>query len=79
MVVILSTPSLRLLFREFLRDTHCEENLVFFMEVKDLLARWDSALKRQSNDNAPTTNDTIRETMAAAYGEPSEFVANIFD
>jgi len=77
MVVILSTPSLRLLFREFLRDTHCEENLVFFMEVKDLLARWDSAMKRQSDATAPTIDDTIRETMAAAYGKPSE-IGNYF-
>lgn len=63
--IILSTPSLRLLFREFLRDTHCEENLVFFLEVKDFLGKWDS-LQRRSMDGPEM--DQIREVLAGAYG-----------
>ncbi|KAH9207947.1 hypothetical protein DL95DRAFT_468211 [Leptodontidium sp. 2 PMI_412] len=34
---ILNDASLRLLFRENLRDTHCEENLSFYLDVDEFL------------------------------------------
>lgn len=65
MISILSTPALRILFREFLRDTHCEENLQFYTEVKDFLTKWD-ALVRKYPSGPPL--DAIREVLAGAYG-----------
>lgn len=67
---ILSTPSLRLLFREYLRDTHCEENLVFYLEVRDFLGKWEALIRR--NNNQPPL-EQIRETLASAYGEPPQY------
>jgi len=65
MTVIIRDPALRLLFREFLRDTHCEENLAFYLDVKEFLSNYYTA-KRVS----PTLRlDTIRETLAAAYSK----------
>ena len=71
MLYIVQTPSLRLLFREYLKETHCEENLIFYLEVKDFLGRWTATLRRQkaSMDSPPL--DTVRETLAAAYGKSS--------
>jgi hypothetical protein len=63
MTVIIRDPALRLLFREFLRDTHCEENLAFYIDVKDFLANYETAKK----GSATLKLDTIRETLAAAY------------
>lgn len=65
MISILSTPALRILFREFLRDTHCEENLQFYTEVKDFLTKWDALVRRHS---AGPPLDAIREVLAGAYG-----------
>lgn len=67
MTTIVTTPSLRLLFRGFLKETHCEENLVFYLEVRDFLGRWGNALKKQKNVEDPSL-DIVRETLAAAYG-----------
>ncbi|KAI3571868.1 regulator of G protein signaling pathway [Fusarium oxysporum f. sp. albedinis] len=36
---ILNDPAVRLLFREQLRDTHCEENLSFYQDVHEFLPR----------------------------------------
>lgn len=65
MTIIINDPALRLLFREFLRDTHCEENLSFYFDVKEFLSTYQSA-KRSS---APPRIEVIRETLAAAYSE----------
>jgi len=71
MTVIIRDPALRLLFREFLRDTHCEENLAFYLDVKDFLANY-SAAKRSSS--SPKL-EVIRETLAAAYSLYNAFLA----
>jgi GTPase-activating protein SST2 len=63
MTVIIRDPALRLLFREFLRDTHCEENLSFYLDVKDFLTNYKNAKRASSTLRL----DTIRETLAAAY------------
>ena len=65
MTVIIRDPALRLLFREFLRDTHCEENLSFYLDVKEFLGTY-NATKTTSGSPKP---DVIRETLAAAYSK----------
>lgn len=65
MTVIIRDPALRLLFREYLRSTHCEENLAFYLDVKDFLAGY-TAAKRSS---VTPKFEAIRETLAAAYSE----------
>lgn len=65
MTVILNDPALRLLFREYLRETHCEENLSFYVEVKAFLTDYEAA-KRSTI--APKL-DFVRETLASAYSK----------
>ena len=65
LTVIVNDPALRLLFREFLRDTHCEENVNFYLEVREFTKTYDNADKAK----AFTKPDAIRESLAAAYGE----------
>ena len=62
--IIVNDAALRLLFREYLRDTHCEENLAFYLEVREFTKNYDSAEKAKLF----TRLDTIRENLAAAYG-----------
>jgi hypothetical protein len=66
MTVIIRDPALRLLFREFLRDTHCEENLAFYLDVKEFLTNYQNAKRTASSS---LRLDTIRETLAAAYSK----------
>lgn len=63
--IIVNDAALRLLFREFLRDTHCEENLAFYLEVREFTRSYDAADKAR----AFTRLDAIRENLAAAYGK----------
>ena len=62
---IVNDAALRLLFREFLRDTHCEENLAFYLEVRDFTKSYDTAEKAKVFSRL----DAIRESLAQAYGE----------
>ena len=62
---IVNDPALRLLFREFLRDTHCEENLAFYIEVREFTRNFDTADRAKKFKRS----DAIRETLAAAYGK----------
>ena len=71
MMVIVRDPALRLLFREYLRETHCEENLAFYVEVKAFLSDYEHA-KRSSS---PPKLDVIRETLASAYSLYNAFLA----
>jgi hypothetical protein len=71
MTVIIHDPALRLLFREFLRDTHCEENLAFYLDVKDFLNNYHNAKKSSSSPKL----EIIRETLAAAYSLYNAFLA----
>lgn len=64
LTVILSDPALRLLFREFLRDTLCEENLSFYLDVVEFTSGYCQAVEKAVNPKI----DTVRETLAAAYG-----------
>jgi len=64
LTLILNDPALRLLFREFLRETLCEENLSFWLDVREFGLTF-----RALSDK---TLDNIRETLAAAYGKREE-------
>ena len=64
--IIVNDPALRLLFREFLRDTHCEENLAFYLEVRDFTRSYDTSERAKAFSRL----DAIRENLAAAYGKP---------
>lgn len=67
LTAILHDPALRLLFREYLRETVCEENLSFYMEVTEF---------QKNFKNIDTTKpDAVRETLAAAYGLYNAFLA----
>lgn len=65
--IIVNDPALRLLFREFLRDTHCEENLAFYLEVREFTRSYDVAERAKAFNRL----DAIRENLAAAYGKLS--------
>lgn len=72
---ILNDPALRLLFREKLRDTHCEENLSFYQDV-DEFVRSCKAVTRQAQKNPSSTSmDGVKEIMAQAYGIYNAFLA----
>lgn len=62
---IVNDSALRLLFREYLIGTHCEENLSFFLEVREFTDSYDNADRAK----AFTKNEAIRESLAAAYGK----------
>lgn len=75
---ILNDAALRLLFRENLRDTHCEENLSFYLDVDEFLKSCKNAIKSaQSSKSARGTQslDAVKETMASAYGIYNAFLA----
>ena len=76
---ILNDPALRLLFRENLRDTHCEENLSFYLDVCEFLQSCKNAQKAVtgSRDKNQKLNglDLVKETMASAYGIYNAFLA----
>ncbi|KAL7270532.1 hypothetical protein RUND412_006756 [Rhizina undulata] len=67
LTAILNDAALRLLFREFLRETVCEENLAFYLEVVEF--------NKNFNAIDLTKPDAVRETLAAAYGLYNAFLA----
>ena len=53
----------------------CEENLSFYLEVQQFNKQYRDAI----NDKGDNKVETIRETLAAAYGKSSHTqAANIF-
>ncbi|KAF2863956.1 RGS-domain-containing protein [Piedraia hortae CBS 480.64] len=71
MTVIIRDPALRLLFREYLVETHCEENLAFYLEVQAFLLEFNRA--KQNHKVLPM--DVVRETLASAYSLYNAFLA----
>jgi hypothetical protein len=69
--VIIRNPSWRLLYREFLKETMCEENLSFYLEVQDFNTQYKTAVGTTGEHKI----ETIRETLAAAYGLYNAFLA----
>ncbi|KKZ65961.1 hypothetical protein EMCG_08286 [[Emmonsia] crescens] len=68
---ILQDAALRLLFREFLRYSLCEENLSFYIDVSDFTVNY----HRQEKVGAFAKMDAVRETLASAYGLYNAFLA----
>jgi len=88
---ILADPALRILFREYLAQTFCEENLVFYNEV-DRLVRRNTVDKKTSNSptvttspstptlSSPTTISSMsvedaRDALAKAYSFYNAYIA----
>jgi hypothetical protein len=73
---ILNDPALRLLFRENLRETHCEENLSFYLDVDEFVRQCRQAIRvAQKSPNNAASLDGIKEIMAQAYGIYNAFLA----
>ena len=73
LTAILNDAALRLLFREYLRETVCEENLAFYLDVVEFDKNFKSIDSKKP--------DAVRETLAAAYGMPTLTLHNgyLFD
>ena len=67
---ILSDPALRLLFREFLRQSFCEENLQFYLEAERLLQH------HKSHPQSESIIDEDRDCLAKAYALYNAYLAN---
>lgn len=69
--MIFSDPALRLLFREFLSQSLCEENLSFYQDVSEFTASYHAA----NAAGAFSRTDAVHETLASAYGLYNAFLA----
>ncbi|POS85786.1 Regulator of G-protein signaling [Erysiphe pulchra] len=76
---ILSDAALRLLFRENLRETHCEENLSFYLDVDEFIRTCQQVTRSHSksskSEKTSLNLDSVKETMASAYGIYNAFLA----
>ncbi|KAI0401016.1 RGS-domain-containing protein [Xylaria palmicola] len=72
---ILNDAALRLLFRENLRETHCEENLSFYLDVDEFVRACCGAIKSAQRNPSSTSMDGIKEIMAQAYSIYNAFLA----
>ncbi|KAF7554057.1 hypothetical protein G7Z17_g3155 [Cylindrodendrum hubeiense] len=72
---ILDDPTLRLLFRENLRETHCEENLAFYQEVDEYIRLCEAAVRTLQMDMADDSVDKAKELLAQSYGIYNAFLA----
>ncbi|KAK7427437.1 hypothetical protein QQZ08_006043 [Neonectria magnoliae] len=72
---ILTDPALRLLFRENLRDTHCEENLSFYQDVDEFVHSCKAVTRAAQKNPSTTSMDGVKEIMAQAYGIYNAFLA----
>jgi len=64
---ILLDSALRLLFKEFLHQSLCEENLNFYLDVTQFTTKYRQLEKAGKLDRP----ESVRETLAAAYGNYS--------
>ena len=72
---ILGDAALRLLFRENLRETHCEENLSFYLDVDEFVRGCRQAIRSAQKNPNVSSMDGIKEIMAQAYGIYNAFLA----
>jgi hypothetical protein len=75
---ILNDAALRLLFREHLRDTLCEENLLFYLDVNKFLQlrKVEITANLSSSGNGAWGNlDSAQEALASAYTLYNAFLA----
>ena len=76
----LNDAALRLIFRESLRDTYCEENLLFYLDVGKFLTSCEIAIKASSpagdgGESSGQSLDSVKKTMSLAYGIHNAFLA----
>ncbi|WAO84728.1 hypothetical protein NCS54_00195100 [Fusarium falciforme] len=72
---ILNDPSVRLLFREQSRDTHCEENLSFYQDVDEFIRNCKVATRAAQKEPNMAATDGISESIAQAYRIYNAFLA----
>jgi hypothetical protein len=72
---ILADAALRLLFRENLRETHCEENLSFYKDVDEFIRTCKGTIRHAQKNPTATSMDSVKEIMAQAYGIYNAFLA----
>ncbi|KAH6668294.1 regulator of G-protein signaling [Halenospora varia] len=75
---ILNDAALRLLFRENLRETHCEENLSFYLDVDKFLQSCKTATRVNSLSSGKSSSgnlDSVKEAMASTYAIYNAFLA----
>ncbi|OKL59909.1 Developmental regulator flbA [Talaromyces atroroseus] len=68
---ILTDPSLRLLFREFLGASFCEENLSFYLDVTEYLDNYN----RSKLPDEPKDSQKLQDHLASAFGLYNAFLA----
>lgn len=71
--MIVRDPALRMLFREHLRMSLCEENLTFWLDVQDFLAFY----KEQQKKGHLNSPDVVKECLAIAYGKSKCFAVKL--
>jgi hypothetical protein len=71
---ILNDAALRLLFRENLREAHCEENLSFYLDVDKFVRSCRQAIRLAQKSPTANSMDGIKEIMAQAYGIYNAFL-----
>ncbi|KAH8587014.1 regulator of G-protein signaling [Bisporella sp. PMI_857] len=75
---ILNDAALRLLFREYLRDTLCEENLLFYLDVNKFLQSCKVQIEANSSSSANRALGNLasaQEALASAYALYNAFIA----
>lgn len=72
---ILNDPALRLLFRESLREMHCEENLSFYLDVDEFVRNCRQGIRSHQKNPGQGSTDGIKEIMAQAFGIYNAFLA----
>ncbi|EED24604.1 developmental regulator flbA, putative [Talaromyces stipitatus ATCC 10500] len=68
---ILNDPSLRLLFREFLAASFCEENLAFYLDVTEYLDNY----KQSKTSGELKDYHKVQDYIAGAFGLYNSFLA----
>ncbi|KAH6957867.1 regulator of G protein signaling domain-containing protein [Ilyonectria sp. MPI-CAGE-AT-0026] len=72
---ILSDPTLRLLFRENLREMHCEENLSFYLEVDGFIRNCKAATRNLQQSTDEASSDKAKDLLALSYGIYNAYLA----
>lgn len=71
---IMNDPALRMLFREHLRISLCEENLNFWLDVQEFLL----AYRAQQKAGRLSKPEVVKECLATAYGMYMEYFCKTF-
>lgn len=69
--MIMNDPALRMLFREHLRTSLCEENLTFWLEVQEFMQSY----RAQERAGRLAKPEIVKECLATAYGLYNSYLA----